>query len=106
MSRLMAPAKTLREGDIMDIGYIAKLARLDLNSAEKKKFSKQLSSILRYAEKLNQLDTTDVKPTAHIIPINNIWREDKAGPSLKREALEKIMPYLKEGFYKVPPVIE
>lgn len=81
----------------MDIEYVAKLARLDLTKEEKEKFSRQLADILRYVEKLNQLDTKDIQPTAHIIPMKNMWREDKATPS---------PPPFHEGFFKVPPVIE
>lgn len=90
----------------MNIDYVANLARLDLTKEEKEKFARQLGDILKYIEKLNQLDTRDIKPTAHIIPIKNIWREDKAAPSLNREILEKLMPYMENGFFKVPPVLE
>lgn len=90
----------------MDIEYVARLARLELSKEEKEKFGKQLSDILQYIEKLNQLDTKNVKPTAHVIPVKNIWRDDALKPSLSREVIEKCMPYLKEGFFKVPPVIE
>lgn len=81
----------------MDIEYVARLARLQLTEEEKKKFGKQLADILQYIEKLNQLDTKDIHPTAHIIPLKNVWREDKAKQS---------PPPFHEGFFKVPPVIE
>jgi aspartyl-tRNA(Asn)/glutamyl-tRNA(Gln) amidotransferase subunit C len=90
----------------MDIEYVAKLARLELTSAEKEKFGKQLADILKYIEKLNQLNTKDIQPTAHVIPIKNIWREDKVKPSLDREDVAKVMPRLQDGFFKVPPIIE
>lgn len=92
--------------NIMDIDYIANLARLDLTKEEKEKFGKQLEDILKYIEKLNQLDTKDIKPTAHVIPMKNVWREDKAKPSLDRKVIEKLMKYMENGFFKVPPVIE
>lgn len=90
----------------MDIEYIAKLARLELTKEEKDKFGRQLSDILKYVEKLNQLDTSNVQPTAHAIPMKNVWRDDKVRPSLDHDKLAKVMPYLKDGFFKVPPVIE
>lgn len=90
----------------MDIDYVAKLARLDLTIVEKEKFGKQLTDILHYIEKLNKLDTKDIKPTAHVIPMKNVWREDEVKPSLDRKELEKFMPRLENGFFKVPPVIE
>lgn len=90
----------------MDIEYVAKLARLELSKEEKEKFGKQLGDILRYIEKLNQLDTKNVQPTAHVIPMKNIWRDDEVKPSISRDLIEKIMPQSQDGFFKVPPVIE
>jgi len=90
----------------MDIEYVAKLARLDLTTEEKEKFGKQLTDILKYIEKLNQLDTKDIQPTAHVIPMKNVWRADEIKPSLKRDDVAKVMPRLEDGFFKVPPVIE
>lgn len=90
----------------MDIEYVAKLARLKLSPKEKELFSRQLGDILRYIEKLNQLDTKNVEPTSHSIPMQNIWREDKAKGSLDYELLKRIMPDEHNGFFKVPPVIE
>lgn len=90
----------------MDIEYVARLARLQLSKEEKERFAKQLADILRYVEKLNQLDTKNVEPTAHILPMKNIWRKDKTQVSLRHELLKRIMPEEHEGFFKVPPVIE
>lgn len=90
----------------MDIEYVARLARLQLSKEERKRFAKQLGDILQYVEKLNQLDTTDIEPTAHILPMQNIWRKDKVQVSLEHELLKRIMPEEHEGFFKVPPVIE
>ena len=90
----------------MDIEYVAKLARLKLTDKEKEKFGKQLGDILKYVEKLGQLDTEKIQPTAHILPIKNVWREDKVKPSLGRDAVERNMPRRHDGFYQVPPVIE
>lgn len=81
----------------MDIEYVAKLARLELTKEEKEKFSKQLADILQYVEKLNQLDTKNIQPTAHVIPMKNVWRDD---------LVKKSPPPFHEGFFKVPPVIE
>lgn len=102
----MQQNKTHLKCGIMDIEYVARLARLDLSKEEKEKFGRQLSDVLQYVEKLNQLDTKDIQPTAHIIPMKNVWREDRVKPSLNREILSKTMPRMKEGFFKVPPVIE
>ena len=90
----------------MDIEYVARLARLNLKKEEKERFAEQLNDILKYIEKLDQLDTKDIKPTAHILPMQNVWREDKVRVSLKQELLKRIMPEEHKGFFKVPPVIE
>lgn len=90
----------------MDIEYVAKLARLDLSGTEKQKYGNQLNNILKYIEKLNQLDTKDIMPTAHAIPMKNVFRKDIVKKSLDRDKLEKLMPFLKDGYFKVPPVIE
>ena len=91
-----------------DVEYVAKLARLELKEKEKEKFTKQLDKILKFMDKLNELDTQDVKPLAHILPLKNIWREDKKKKSLTREQLLSNAPEVdKEGkFFKVPKVIE
>jgi len=91
---------------MMEIEYIALLARLRLTEQEKELFSKQLGSIINYIDKLNQLDTSDVEPTSHVLPMKNIFREDEQGLSLNRESILENAPSRKGGFYKVPKIIE
>ena len=55
---------------------VAKLSRLELTEAEIEEFTGQLSAILDYMEKMNELDTADVQPLAHCLPISNRFRED------------------------------
>lgn len=59
-----------------EVEYIAHLARLELSNEEKEKFTVQLTAILEYMDKLNELDTANVPPTTHVINIVNAWRED------------------------------
>jgi aspartyl-tRNA(Asn)/glutamyl-tRNA(Gln) amidotransferase subunit C len=69
--------------------HIAELARLELSEAEIMRMTGQLSAILDYAERLNELDTASIAPTASVIPNQNIMRADVVAPSLTREqALE------------------
>lgn len=89
-----------------DVEYVAKLARLKLSEKEKEKFTKQLDQILKYVDKLNELDTEKVKPTSHVLPLKNVFREDKAGKSLKVEKVLENAPEKVKGFFKVPKVIE
>ena len=58
------------------VRHIAKLARLKLSDAEVEKFSKELTSILQYIEKLNEVDTSNVEPTAQVTGLTNVFRED------------------------------
>jgi aspartyl-tRNA(Asn)/glutamyl-tRNA(Gln) amidotransferase subunit C len=88
------------------INRVSELARLDLSDNEKEEFSRQLSDIIEYVEKINQLDTSSVEPADHIVPLANVFREDSVQESLPREALEKIAPRFEEGHVVVPRIIE
>ena len=89
----------------MEIGHIALLARLELSEEEKALFSRQLGSIIEYIEKLNELDTGSVEPTAHVLPLHNVFREDSVQPSLPREMALQNAPERNEQFYRVPKII-
>ena len=67
------------------VKHIAKLARLKLNDEELESYTKELSSILDYIEKLNELDTANVEPLTHPIENNNVFREDELEDSVSRE---------------------
>ncbi len=90
----------------MKIEDVALLARLKLTEKEKELFSRQISGIIKYVEKLNELDTTNVEPTAHIFPMKNVFREDKMRPSLSKDRVLQNAPEKKGSFYKVPKIIE
>jgi aspartyl-tRNA(Asn)/glutamyl-tRNA(Gln) amidotransferase subunit C len=62
----------------LDVGYVARLARLNLTPEETELFQKQLSDVLLYAEKLNEVKVEDVEPAAHGVPIFNVFRKDEA----------------------------
>lgn len=88
------------------VEYVARLANLELNDEEKEIFTRQLDSILSYMDKLNQLDTANVDPTSHVLPIKNIFRQDNVKPSLPKEEALANAPDQKNGFFRVPRVIE
>lgn len=90
----------------ISIEHLARLARLDLNDAEKDRFASQLSGILAYVEQLRELDTARVEPTAHVIPLENVMRQDDVRPSLPREEALGNAPDRTEQFYRVPKIIE
>ncbi len=89
-----------------EVEHVAKLARLALRDAEIEILTSQLSNILTYVEKLNELDTKDVAPTSHVLPIKNVLREDSVRASLDREKVLGNAPDRTEEFFRVPKVIE
>lgn len=88
------------------VEHVARLARLAITEEEKDRYTRQLSNILTYIEKLKELDTSKVEPTSHVLPINNIFREDEVRPSLPREEILKNAPDRTEEFFRVPKIIE
>lgn len=90
----------------IDIDYVANLARIALSDEEKRLFSGQLEEVLTYIEKLNTLDVEGVEPTAHAIPVTNVWREDIPGPGLTPEDALRNAPAAREGMFVVPKVVE
>lgn len=89
-----------------EIEHIASLARLSLSEKEKELFGSQLSSILDYMEKLNELDTRDIEPTSHVLPLSNVMRDDIPRPSIPREDALLNAPDHTDKFYRVPKIIE
>ena len=89
-----------------EIEHIAKLARLEFTDKEFEKFTGQLSAILNYASKLNELNTENIEPTSHVIDLKNCFKEDKVKESLPGEIALKNAPKQEKGFYKVPKIIE
>jgi aspartyl-tRNA(Asn)/glutamyl-tRNA(Gln) amidotransferase subunit C len=90
----------------MDIEKVARLARLELSEEEKEIFGNQLEQILTHMDQLNRIDTTEVEPTSHAIPIYNVFREDEIKPSYSPEEVLGIGPDQEGGHFKVPRIIE
>jgi aspartyl-tRNA(Asn)/glutamyl-tRNA(Gln) amidotransferase subunit C len=89
-----------------DVEHVAELARLELTAVEQEQFITQLNNILTYIQKLNELDTTGVEPTSHVIPMSNVLREDEVRPSLERDLVLQNAPEESNFFFKVPRIIE
>ncbi|OGC41220.1 asparaginyl/glutamyl-tRNA amidotransferase subunit C [candidate division WOR-1 bacterium RIFOXYD2_FULL_36_8] len=90
----------------MNIDHIAHLARLGLSEEEKMTFSKQLDNILQYAKNLNKLDTKDIPPTSHAIPISNVMREDVVKKYKDIDVILKNGPEIEENMFRVPKIME
>lgn len=88
-----------------EVKHVANLARLAITEEEAEKFAAQLAAITDFAEQLNELDTTNVEPTTHVLPLVNVLREDVAVKGLDREVMMKNVKEQQDGLVKVPPII-
>ncbi len=92
--------------DEKEVSHIARLARLKLTEDEIARFGRQLSSILEYMEKLNEVDTDHVEPTAHALAVHNVFREDEPARSLGVDRVLANAPVKVPPFFKVPKVLD
>lgn len=90
----------------VDVKYVAHLARISLTPEEEAKFGAQLKNILGYIEKLNQLDVSHIEPTAHAVPLVNVFRKDEVRPSLSNEDALRNAPSKSNGLFVVPKIVE
>jgi len=91
---------------IAQVEHIAELAKLALSPEEKKIFQEQLSTILEYFETLQAVDTSAVPPTATVLPLRNVMREDEVQPSLPPEVILFNAPEQEENSFRVQAVLE
>jgi aspartyl-tRNA(Asn)/glutamyl-tRNA(Gln) amidotransferase subunit C len=89
-----------------DVLHVADLARLHLSDEEVDRMQAQLSNILEAIETLRDVDTSHVGPTASVIQLENVMREDVARPGLSREAALANAPLRDDPFLRVPTVLE
>lgn len=89
-----------------EVRYIAGLSRIHLEENEVEYLTRNLAGILDYIDHLKKLDVSHVPPTSHVLPIQNVYRRDKAKPSFSAEEAVRISPHAYKGFFKVPQVIE
>lgn len=92
--------------DKKTIDHVALLARLELSEEEREILTTQLEDILKYIEKLKELDTSQVEPMAYAATTKNVFREDETRPSIDVEDALKNAPSRAEDFFKVPKVID
>jgi aspartyl-tRNA(Asn)/glutamyl-tRNA(Gln) amidotransferase subunit C len=89
-----------------DVSHVARLARLSFTDAELERFTAQLQQILAHAEQVSDLVTDDVPPTAHPLPLVNIFREDAVGESLPQAKALSTAPEVEQDSFKVPRILE
>lgn len=89
-----------------DIASVAYLSRLELSEEEKDELTGHINRLLENFERLQELDTADVEPTSHVIPVANVFREDVARPSLPVEDVIANGPQVADNCFVVPRVVE
>ncbi len=90
----------------LDVRYVANLARIDLSDAEITQFQSQLGRVLEYVEQLNQVDVSQVEPTAHANEVFNVFRADAPRPSLEKKSALANAPRQANGLIMVTKVVE
>jgi aspartyl-tRNA(Asn)/glutamyl-tRNA(Gln) amidotransferase subunit C len=90
----------------LDVAYVARLARINLTVEEAKIFQKQLDEVLKYVEKLRQVDVTGVDTTAHGLPVFNVFRADAPHDWFTAEQALSNAPRQANGLFVVPKVME
>ena len=89
-----------------EVLHIARLARVGLDEAEVATFQEQLSEILDHFQTLGELDTEDVPPTSHPLPLESVMRQDEVRPSLPRDEVLANAPLAEDGALRVKAVLE
>lgn len=92
--------------DKIDVGYVARLARLQLDDEERARLQKDLEGIVAYVEKIGELDVAGIEPTCHAVAIRNVMRDDAVTASLDRELALANAPESVQEHFKVPRILE
>ena len=87
------------------VAHVARLARLDVTDDEVELFTTQLSAVLDHAADIEKLDTADVPPTAHPLPLENVLRDDVVQPSLDRDEVLAMAPSAEDDRFRVPRIL-
>lgn len=99
----MTPSQLINE---QDVRHVARLARIHLTDEELRSVTLNLERILEYVAQLKTLDTSGVDPTSHPLPLENVYRPDEIRQTLTQDEALSIAIEKKNGFFKVPKVIE
>jgi aspartyl-tRNA(Asn)/glutamyl-tRNA(Gln) amidotransferase subunit C len=91
---------------LAEVEHVARLARLALSAEEKERMRGQLDAILGYIDQLQRIDTTDVPPTSHVLPLANVMREDEVRPSYPVDAMLANAPDPDGDLFRVPRILE
>jgi aspartyl-tRNA synthetase len=115
MPSLETPAGIGEQGDRIsrrerisrsEVAHVAKLARLKLSESEAADYQKDLNAVLEYVETLQELDTQAVPPMSHVLPLKNVWRDDRPRKSQTSKSILSNAPAGEEDYFKVPKILE
>jgi aspartyl-tRNA(Asn)/glutamyl-tRNA(Gln) amidotransferase subunit C len=96
----------MAESADFDVAYVSKLARLNLTDEETRLFQKQLADVLKYAEKLKEVDVSNVEAAGHGVPMFNVFREDEPCDWLTAEEALSNAPCKANQLFIVTKVVE
>ena len=86
------------------VRHVALLARLGLKEGEEDFYAEQLSRILEHIDRLSEVDTEAIPPTAQVVEVRNVMRDDEPRPCLPQEVAIANAPKAKDGFFVVKPI--
>jgi aspartyl-tRNA(Asn)/glutamyl-tRNA(Gln) amidotransferase subunit C len=89
-----------------EVRHVAQLARLDFSAEEEKQMAEEMSQILDYVEKLDELDTSGVPPMSHVLDVTNVFRDDKIESRIDRDQALESAPETDDAYFQVPQVID
>lgn len=90
---------------VEEVYHTAELAKIEISEEEAEKFRKEFKSILDYFNILDEVEE-DVEPTFQVLPLRNVFREDKPGECLSQDEALKNATHKEEGYFKGPRVVE
>ncbi len=90
----------------IDLQHVVNLARIDLSPEEEARIRPQTREILKYVDKLSELDVQGIEPTAHAVPLTNVMRKDEVLPSLSCDDALRNAPRQANGLFVVPKIVE
>ena len=97
--------ESLKRISLEKTSHLAWLAKIELTDEEKKLFTEQLNKILDFFREIDKVDTSNVPPTYHVLPISNVFREDEPKSSLSQEEALKNAFRRKDGFFIAPKIV-
>jgi aspartyl-tRNA(Asn)/glutamyl-tRNA(Gln) amidotransferase subunit C len=89
-----------------DVRHVAQLAHLQFSDAEEAQMANELSRILDYVDKLDELDTAGVPPMSHVLDVTNVFRPDEVKATIDRASALELAPNADNEYFRVPKVVD